>query len=257
MVLSGKAMIPTWRNPMRWPWYLRANLPQKMMKMMLSKQHKFWWILGHIPEPAGIVKLQTKSFGPSNISSSNNKITRHKEMKQHTSLTTLLCQSKTTQRDSPQDYNKHLKNSWIIAHIRIWDVGNTKMKHRKNTSSYANTAKYAKHADKIMKITTKYYKKLLNSNHYHLSDYYVESFYHRHISWITCYSEHCMVHYDQKTMAGYHPLKPERFSDTCPCWNPKCSCKGYQQYPVHKYMHWVACFEDNCLTHNKPYFPKS
>ena len=41
-----------------------------------------------------------------------------------------------------------------------------RMKHGKNTSSYTNTMKYAKYADKTMKITIKYYKKLLNSNHH-------------------------------------------------------------------------------------------
>ena len=40
------------------------------------------------------------------------------------------------------------------------------MKHGKDTSNYMNIMKYAKHADKITKITTKYYRKLLNSNHY-------------------------------------------------------------------------------------------
>ena len=89
-----------------------------------------------------------------------------------------------------------------------------------------------------------------------MSDYYAESFYHKHTPWITCYDDQCMTHRDQKMMAGYHPLKPKRFSDTCPCWNPKCSCKGYQQHPMHKCMHWTGCFEDNCWVHNKPHYPK-
>ena len=69
------------------------------------------------------------------------------------------------------------------------------------------------------------------------SNYYIESFYHRHTPWITCYSEHCMVYYDQKTIMGYQPLKPKRFSDTYPYWNPKYSYKGYWQHPVHKCIH--------------------
>ena len=79
---------------------------------------------------------------------------------------TLLYQSRKTQRGSLQDYNKHLENLWTIAYIGIWDVGNMGMKHGKNTSSYVNIIKYAKHADETIKIITKHYEKLLSSNYY-------------------------------------------------------------------------------------------
>ena len=88
------------------------------------------------------------------------------------------------------------------------------------------------------------------------SDYYTESFYHKHTPWITCYNNQCMTYKNQKVMAGYHPLKPKRFSDTYPCWNLKCSCKGYQQHPMHKCMHWTGCFENDCLIYNKLYYLK-
>ena len=159
-------MIPIWRNPMRWPWYLRENLPQKMIKVTLNKQHKFWQILGYTLRPVGIVELQMRSYGPSNTSNSNNKTASHKQMKQLILSMILLYQSRITQRGSPQDYNKYLKNSWIIAHIGIWGAGNMKMKHGKNTSSYMNITRYVQHADKTMKTTIKHYRKLLNSNHY-------------------------------------------------------------------------------------------
>ena len=137
-----------------------------MMKTMLNKQHKFWQKIGHILRPAGIVKLQMRGFGPSNTSDSSNETARHKQTKQLTLSMISFYQSRTTQRGSSQDYNRHLRNSWIIAHIGIWDAGNMRMKHGKNTSSYANTMKYAKHVDETMKITTKHYKKLLNNNHH-------------------------------------------------------------------------------------------
>ena len=137
-----------------------------MMKMMLNEQCKFWQMLRHTPRPAGIVELQMRSFGPSDTSDSSSKTTRHKQTKQHILSMTLLCQSRKTQRGSPLDYNEHSKNSWIIAHIGIWDVGNMKMKHGKNTSSHANMMRYAKHVDKTTKIIIKHYKKLQNSNHH-------------------------------------------------------------------------------------------
>ena len=40
------------------------------------------------------------------------------------------------------------------------------MKHGKSIFSYINTTKYAKHADKITKITIKCYEKLPNNNHH-------------------------------------------------------------------------------------------
>ena len=71
--------------------------------MTPNEQHKFWQMLGYILRPAGIVKLQMRSFGLSDTSNSNNKTARHKQTKQHISLMTLLCQSRITQRGSPQD----------------------------------------------------------------------------------------------------------------------------------------------------------
>ena len=112
--------------------------------------------------------MQIRSFGPSNTSNNNNKTTRHKQMKQHISSTTLLYQSRKTQRGSLQDYNKHSKNSCIIAHIGICDAGNMRMKHGKNTSSYANMMRYAKHVDKTTRIIMKHYKKSLSSNHHQI-----------------------------------------------------------------------------------------
>ena len=57
--------------------------------------------------------------------------------------------------------------------------------------------------------------------------YFARSYNHRDTPWITCYNLHCRIHCDQKTMAKYQPQKPKRFSNTCPCWNPRCSCRGY------------------------------
>ena len=109
-----------------------------------------------------------RSFGPSNTLDSSSETTRHEQTKQHILLTTLLYQSKKTQRGSLQDYNKHSKNSWIIAHIGIWGAGNMRMKHGKNTSSYANMMRYAKHADKTTRIIIKCYEKSPSSNHYQI-----------------------------------------------------------------------------------------
>ena len=107
-----------------------------------------------------------RSFNLSDTSDSSSKTARHKQIKQLTLLMIAFCQSRMTQRGSPQDYNKHSRNSWIIAYIGIWDAGNIRIKHGKSIFSYTDTTKYAWHADEIIKTIIKYYKRLLNNNHY-------------------------------------------------------------------------------------------
>jgi hypothetical protein len=74
---------------------------------------------------------------------------------------------------------------------------------------------------------------------------------HEEVLWITCYSNNCSTHHDNKYMAQYWPQIPAvvRENDTCPCWKLKCSCRGYRRHLEHDAMHWTACFEEQCIVH--------
>jgi transposase InsO family protein len=74
---------------------------------------------------------------------------------------------------------------------------------------------------------------------------------HGKVAWITCYSNNCSVHHDNKYTAKFWPKIPEivRRNDTCPCWKLECSCRGYRKHPEHDSMHWTACFEEQCMVH--------
>ena len=59
------------------------------------------------------------------------------------------------------------------------------------------------------------------------SKFYQQGVRHEHVPWIACHHDKCARHEDQKNMARYYPQRPKCFDTTCPCWDPKCSCRGY------------------------------
>lgn len=75
---------------------------------------------------------------------------------------------------------------------------------------------------------------------------------HQHIPWVVCYDDMCERHYDMKAAAKHKPTLPLIILEngkTCPCRRPDCSCIGYPRHPDHNKMSWIACYDDNCLTH--------